>query len=146
MKKVNYLFSIFLSIVLLACQPSETVSQEQNAHVAQGQETIAVSLNNSDWVQKLEQKPGVILDVRTENEFLQGHLEGGQLVDITSSEFLNNLENLSLDKSQAIYVYCRSGNRSKRAMSVLKDHGFIEIYELDKGMLGWQAEGLKVEK
>jgi len=146
MKKIKYLYSIILSIVLLACQPGETVSQEQNVNLAQGQETIAISLNNSEWIEKMEQKPGVILDVRTENEFLQGHIEEGQLLDITSSDFISKLEGLSLDKSQAIYVYCRSGNRSKTAMTVLKDQGFIEIYELDRGVLGWEREGKKLVK
>jgi len=146
MKKIKYLYSIILSIVLLACQPGETVSQEQNVNLSQGQETIAISLNNSEWIEKMEQKPGVILDVRTENEFLQGHIEEGQLLDITSSDFISKLEGLSLDKSQAIYVYCRSGNRSKTAMTVLKDQGFIEIYELDRGVLGWEREGKKLVK
>ncbi len=146
MKKINYLYSIILLIVLLACQSGETVSQEQNVNLSQGQETIAISLNNSEWIEKMEQKPGVILDVRTENEFLQGHIEEGQLLDITSSDFISKLEGLSLDKSQAIYVYCRSGNRSKTAMTVLKDQGFIEIYELDRGVLGWEREGKKLVK
>lgn len=146
MKKIKYLYSIILSIVLLSCQPGETVSQEQNVNLSQGQETIAISLNNSEWIEKMEQKPGVILDVRTENEFLQGHIEEGQLLDITSSDFISKLEGLSLDKSQAIYVYCRSGNRSKTAMTVLKDQGFIEIYELDRGVLGWEREGKKLVK
>lgn len=146
MKKINYLYSIILSIALLACQPGETVSQEQNVNVVQGQETIAISLNNSDWAEKMVQEPGVILDVRTENEFLQGHIEEGQLVDISSSDFIAKLESLSLNKSKAIYVYCRSGNRSKKAMTILKDQGFIEIYELDRGVLGWEREGKKLVK
>ena len=146
MKKINYLFSIILSIVFLACQPGDTVSQEQNVQVEQGKETIAVSLNNSDWIAKMEQSPGVILDVRTEDEFNQGYIEGGQLIDVTTSDFIAKLEGLSLDKNQAIYLYCRSGNRSKKAMTILKDQGFVEIYELDRGVLGWEREGKKLVK
>ena len=146
MKKINYLFSIILSIALLACQPGESVSQDQNVQVAQGQEGIAISLNNNEWVDMMNKKPGAIIDVRTEGEFLQGYIEGGQLVDYTSSKFVSNIESLSLDKSQAIYIYCRSGNRSKKAMTILKNQGFIEIYELNKGILGWQADNNKVIK
>jgi len=146
MKKINFLYSIVLSIVLIACQPSQTASQEQNVQIAQGQGSIALSLNTNDWGEMMDQKPGPMIDVRTRNEFLQGHIEGGILVDITASGFIAKIEELELDKSQVIFVYCRSGNRSKTAMSTLKDMGFIEIYELNKGVLGWEREGKKLVK
>lgn len=146
MKKINYLFAFLISFVLIACQANESASQEKSASTEQSQATVAVSLNEADWIASMKAKPGVILDVRTESEFLYGHIEGGQLIDITSSDFTNNLDNLSLDKSQAVYVYCRSGNRSKKAMSILKDQGFTEIYELDKGVLGWERSGYKLVK
>lgn len=146
MKKVNFLYSIVLSIVLIACQPSQTASQEQNLQVAQRQGSIALSLNTNDWGEMMVQKPGPMIDVRTRNEFLQGHIEGGILVDITASGFIAKIEELELDKSQVIFVYCRSGNRSKTAMSTLKDMGFIEIYELNKGVLGWERDGKKLVK
>ncbi len=146
MKKINFLYSIVLSIVLIACQPSQTASQEQNLQVAQRQGSIALSLNTNDWGEMMVQKPGPMIDVRTRNEFLQGHIEGGILVDITASGFIAKIEELELDKSQVIFVYCRSGNRSKTAMSTLKDMGFIEIYELNKGVLGWERDGKKLVK
>jgi rhodanese-related sulfurtransferase len=146
MKKIKYLFSIVLAIVFLACQPSETVSQDNTNERIQTQEGIALSLNNKDWVGKMEEKPGPIIDVRTEGEYKEGHIENGKLVDISSSEFSSNISSLNLDKSKAVYVYCRSGNRSKKAMSILKEMGFTEIYELDRGVLGWEREGNSLVK
>ena len=145
MIKINYLFAALFSLLFIACQPEETVSQE-NDQTVQTEQSSAVSITNSEWKASIEEYPGVILDVRTENEYLQGHIEGSKLVDITSSEFMVEIEALSLDKTQPVYLYCRSGSRSKKAMALLKDQGFTKIYELDDGIMGWQEEGYEITK
>ena len=73
----------------------------------------------------------IILDVRTPQEFAEGHLEGAQLLDVTSGELAAALPNLDPDAEYVIY--CRSGNRSAQAASIMRDHGFEHV--IDAGAL-----------
>lgn len=86
----------------------------------------------------------VTLDVRTPQEFAEGHLADAQLLDYTSGEFAARLGELPTD---ATYVlYCRSGNRSAGAAELMRQAGFTEVYEVDGGILAWEAAGLPVER
>lgn len=63
-----------------------------------------------------------IIDVRTVDEWNNGHLETAVLMDISDAAFASNLE--TLDKSANYYVYCRSGNRAGQAIEQMKQLGF----------------------
>lgn len=77
----------------------------------------------------------VILDIRTPEEFTEGHIDGAQNVDYYDSF---DSEITKLDKNRAYLIYCRSGNRSNMAKDIFKQLGFKEIYELDGGYNLWQ--------
>lgn len=78
----------------------------------------------------------VILDVRTPGEFHAGHIEGAQLLDVTQdSMFLEGIK--TMDKSKTYLVYCRSGQRSRKACSLMQDQGISDVYNLEEGYLGW---------
>jgi rhodanese-related sulfurtransferase len=85
---------------------------------------------------KLEKKE--IIDVRTPNEFDQGHIEGAKNIDYFSKSFKSELE--KLDKSVPVYVYCRSGGRSAKAMQIMKEIGFVSVYNLQGGFLAWSQK------
>ena len=85
--------------------------------------------------------PGVI-DVRTPEEFAQGHLEGAVLIDVTSPDFAERVA--ELDRDQPYVLYCRSGNRSAGARQVMTDLGFADVADVDGGILAWVGEGLPV--
>ncbi len=85
-----------------------------------------------------------LIDVRTLEEFREGHLKNAQNICVTDDDFVKNIE--KLDKDKPIYLYCRSGKRSARAANLLKDLGFKEIYDMDGGYLNWQKQGLDTEK
>ncbi|WP_196717568.1 rhodanese-like domain-containing protein [Actinomyces trachealis] len=70
---------------------------------------------------------GTVLDVRTENEFNQGHLEGALNYDVSSSDFDQKIG--GLDKSGRYTVYCRSGNRSAAAAKRMKSLGFTDVQD-----------------
>ena len=86
-----------------------------------------------------------ILDVRTEEEWNDGHLEGATRVEIGSENFARKVVE-SFDKSKPILVYCRSGRRSARASDQLDDMGFNTIYDLEGGIKAWNRDGQKVVK
>ncbi len=82
----------------------------------------------------------VVLDVRTPQEFAAGHLPGAINLDYYSPTFREQLN--QLDKSKTYFVYCRTGHRSGEAVKIMKQLGFKKIYDLNGGIMQWQAAGL----
>lgn len=91
-----------------------------------------------------EKEAPQVIDVRTPEEYAEGHIKGAVLIDVNGDDFEKKLS--QLDKSKPYLVHCRSGGRSGRAMSAFKKLGFQQIYHLNKGMLGWEAAGMPVVK
>ena len=79
----------------------------------------------------------VVLDVRTEEEFAQGHIPGAIL--IPDYEIREEAESSLPDKDALILVYCRSGRRSKNAAQILLELGYTNIREFG-GILDWPYE------
>jgi rhodanese-related sulfurtransferase len=79
----------------------------------------------------------VILDVRTDAEFGDGHIEGA--INIPVNELEGRLG--ELDRGEEMLVYCRTGNRSSTAVSILKENDFTKIYHMDEGISAWTAAG-----
>ncbi len=77
-----------------------------------------------------------LIDVRTPNEFNSGHIKNSKNIDSASSNF--NDEFSKLNKDQAVYVYCRSGARSRQCSNKLAAMGFTEIYDLKGGILNYK--------
>lgn len=85
--------------------------------------------------------PGVaIIDVRTPEEFAQGHIEGAVNYNVEGPDFTSQV--LALDPAGTYAVYCRSGNRSQVAVSSMASAGIPGVYELETGIVGWEAAGL----
>lgn len=81
----------------------------------------------------------VIIDVRTSKEFQSGHLE--KSINIEWQDILSISSNI--EKSEKIYLYCRSGNRSKKATEILSQAGFLNVENL--GSVTQASEKLKVK-
>lgn len=64
----------------------------------------------------------MVIDVRTDSEWNEGHLEGAELIGIADADFVDRLN--QLDKSEDYYIYCRSGNRAGQAIDIMRDIGF----------------------
>lgn len=84
------------------------------------------------------QRPGAqLVDVRTPEEFAQGHIPGARLMNVHSPDFESQLN--TLDRNRPVLVYCRSGVRSQTAVAVLKRLGFQHIVELQGGITRWNG-------
>lgn len=70
----------------------------------------------------------VILDVRTREEYLTGNIPNSINIDVLSQDFKSKID--MLDKNKEYLVYCRSGNRSAIASSIMSTNGFLNIYNL----------------
>lgn len=80
-----------------------------------------------------------LLDVRSQEEYVTGHIENADNVNWLSDSFV--LRTAKYKKTKAIYLYCKSGGRSAKAAEKLAELGFTKIYNLQGGMLKWEADG-----
>jgi len=95
-----------------------------------------VDISPIEAKRKIEMKRDVlILDVRTQEEFSQGHIEGA--INIPVQEIEKMIGELRKYKKYEIIVYCRSGNRSRRASEILVRYGFKNVYNLKGGFIEW---------
>jgi len=95
---------------------------------------------NEAWELIQRESELVVLDVRTQSEYDDGHIEGA--INISVEEIADRLGELSADDD--ILVYCRTGNRSGTAVRIMKENGFSKIYHMHEGISTWVSEGLPV--
>lgn len=84
-----------------------------------------------------EGKDFILLDVRTKEEFREGHIEGA--INIPVQVLAYEAENELLEKDQVIVLYCRSGVRTITAAEILKELDYTEVYDMG-GILSWPYE------
>lgn len=86
----------------------------------------------------LDENPAaVLIDVRTEEEYLAGHIPGSLLLPV--EELADRLDELPPDKQTILVVYCRTGRRSAIAAQILLEAGYLAIYDLG-GIADWPYE------
>lgn len=88
---------------------------------------------------ELESKKGLLVDVRTEAEVADGMIARAEHVDFYGPNFLSEME--ALGKTKPLYLYCRSGGRSAKALEMLKAEGFTRVHHLEGGFMAWKASG-----
>ena len=86
-----------------------------------------------------------VLDVRTADEYAEGHIPGTHCnIDVLQDTY-TKIATETLPEEKPVALYCRSGNRSKKAASILAEKGY-QVVELGTGFRGWVAAGKDVEK
>ena len=97
-----------------------------------------VNITAEEAKQIMDSEEGyIILDVRTQEEYDQGHIPGA--IVISHEEIAEKAEEVLTDKDQLILVYCRSGRRSKIAAEALLELGYTNIKEFG-GIIDWPYE------
>lgn len=128
MKKYIIVALTAFTIILNSCSTGQSQNSKTN-------------LTAVEFAEKIKESPNApIIDVRTSDEFLGGHLQNAQNIDISGSDFEQQIE--TLDKSKPVLVYCLSGGRSASAASAMRGAGFKEVYELDGGIMKWRGANL----
>ena len=102
------------------------------------------SLSVEEYAKAIEDTTIVRLDVRTAEEYAEGHIEKTLNIDVLKSDF-EKIAVAALPKNKTIAVNCRSGKRSKNAARILVKNGF-KVIELDAGYNGWTSKGMPVTK
>jgi len=125
--KFSSLIVVFVAFGLVSC----------NGQSSKNMETITPEA----FAKKIKETPKAqILDVRTPEEYASEHIDHAINVDWLGDNFAVDAE--KLDKSKPVFVYCKIGGRSSKAVAKLAELGFTNIYELGGGMMKWNAAGL----
>ena len=123
-----------LIIILLAVMMLTACGQNKEKE----QEAVYVNITAEEAKALMDTEEGyVILDVRTQEEYEEGHIPGAIL--IPDFEIEAKAEDVLTDKDQMILVYCRSGRRSKLAAQSLVELGYTDIREFG-GIIDWPYE------
>ncbi|MCH1547157.1 MAG: rhodanese-like domain-containing protein [Flavobacteriaceae bacterium] len=85
---------------------------------------------------KISTKDALVFDVRTTEEFNLGHIKGSINIDFYDEKLFVDFFQ-KINKTKPIYIYCRSGNRSKKSSEILKKIGFVKVYDLLGGYKNW---------
>lgn len=92
-------------------------------------DTAVQNVRATDFQQQIAEQPGTVIDVRTQEEYDEGHLaETDHHLNLLNGDFEAELS--SLDKNETYYLYCRTGNRSGKAAKLMVNNGFENVYNI----------------
>ena len=132
-------YLLFLPILLLTFCKTDSSSSTDIASADTTEKIVRKDLSVMEankWLQS--DNPPVLLDVRTSEEYSEGHIEGSTLIDYNSSSFDSKLS--ELDKDESYLLYCRSGNRSGKAVHKMIGLGFTDVTNMVGGYNAWSSK------
>lgn len=100
------------------------------------------AISNEEFRQISKEKDVVILDVRTTEEFQDGHIENAIHNDVLNPDAFKKFIT-TLPKDKTYLLYCRSGKRSSTALNIMKESGFSNVKHLQNGITGWNGPVIK---
>jgi rhodanese-related sulfurtransferase len=128
--------NFFLYVALLLCAVfCSCKSQNDDFITVVSPEELSVVLK--------EQTDIKIIDVRTPKEYKCGHIPGAENVNFFEENFSKRVG--ELDPKKPLIIYCKSGRRSKKSRAVFKELGFLNVYDLQGGILNWKSKGFSLE-
>jgi len=125
--RAQALIAVALVVSVAACSSASAATEDVNVE---------------EFASVIEGPGIVILDVRTPEEFAQGHIAGSININVESPDFTSKVE--QLDKSQTYAVYCRSGRRSGVATQQMESLGFTSLYNMNGGVIDWAGAGFEL--
>ena len=145
-----FVIGMIVVIALFGLYSCQSKDSSKGADMAT-EKRVAHTLKNisaqeaNDLIQQRKTDPNfVILDIRTPQEFAAGRLEGAINLDFYAPNFKDSLN--ALDKNKTYMMYCRSGNRSGKALSMMEGQNFMDVYNMTGGIGSWAQKGLPVVK
>lgn len=142
MKSVYAILVFSITSVLLSCNKNLQRANEPQ-EVVVNQKQIVKVIDVATFSTAISKENVQLIDVRTEEEWQEGHLKNAQRFEINNPNWDEQIA--TLDKTKPVYVYCAKGVRSARSAKQLKKAGFTEIYDLDGGIIAWKEAGKPIE-
>lgn len=134
MNALSKIVKLVISLVIMTMCATQMSGCNSNDNV------ISVSAPEFDKVFKADSVQ--LLDVRTPQEYAEGHIDGALNINVQSDDFRQMAEK-ELSKESTILVYCRSGRRSMDAAEILTELGY-KVVNLRGGIIEWKEDGLPV--
>ncbi len=117
------LLSLLLALTVVSCEETAATGYE--------------NLDNKTFITRMQEPGIVLLDVRTEDEYVRGHIPNAINMDFYNPNFKTDIK--KLDKDKSYLIYCAAGGRSKKTSRLLKDNGFNKVYNLQQGFNNWNG-------
>lgn len=95
------------------------------------------SLDNKTFQDKMKDTMAIVLDVRTPDEYQQGHIPHATLINFYDEDFKAELD--KLDKDKTYLVYCNAGGRASKTSKIMKEKGFKNVFNLEHGFKKWNG-------
>ena len=142
-------------IVMFAAMAAGCGAKAHNLEEQTAQNKLATvtTVGVEEFAEIMAQKDVRLIDVRTLNEYAEGHLAGAENIDVKAADFAQHIKDITPDREEVfgtangntdeivkVAVYCRSGKRSLMAAEQLAKQG-CTVYNLDGGILAWQKAG-----
>ena len=140
-------FPVFTALLLLACGQATTslLSEPAADGVAEASSPILKDVSNDEFAALIATKEGaLLLDVRTPEEWNEGHLEGAAHADYWGDDTAFETAMTAIPRDRTELVYCAGGGRSGLTAKELIEAGHQEVYNLEDGISGWEGQGLPV--
>lgn len=125
---ISLLFIVFLGTL-----------NELSAQSSQAEDIKTISTKKTT---KLAKKNVLLVDLRTPQEYAEKTYDVKNIINIPIDSLASNL--YRIPKDQKVVLVCRTGNKSKKAFLVLKDHGYTKISHMEGGIVKWAADGFAV--
>ncbi|WP_196885478.1 rhodanese-like domain-containing protein [Aureivirga sp. CE67] len=136
MKALKFIWIFVISIALFSCNSNGTKDENGN---------VIITEISPEQLKKAQGEKAEIIDVRTPEEYKEGHVAGAKNINVFDANFVKKME-ASYKKDQPIYLYCKAGSRSMKASKMLKEAGYTKIYNVDGGFLAWKSKNYQIEK
>jgi phage shock protein E len=135
MRFISFMWVFAVTVLMAACSMGPAASSPKSTPLpADLDVAAAASLRGQSDV--------VMLDVRTPEEYAQGHIPGVTLIPLDQVE----ARLAEIPKDKTVIVTCRSGNRSAQAAQLLREKGYENVHNMLGGFAAWEKAGYPVEK
>lgn len=131
-------FAVGTAATLAACGSSDTTDNTESS--ADGLPANGSHAGLDSFKAAIATDGVQLVDIRTQEEYDSGHIDGAVLIDFYQENFLTRMTE-ELNLSAPCAIYCRSGNRSGQALQLLQEAGFEQVFDLDGGINTWSAAG-----
>ena len=137
---MNKIFIVLLIAVFSCDRPSSTDNSESKSL---GDSQIIRTIDSRGAESLLDSDEEIILlDVRTPEEYEEGHLAGAKNIDYNAPNFAEQIQ--QLDRNQKYLLYCAVGGRSGKSLKIMEEMGFKEVYNVSEGFKELREQGIPV--
>ena len=134
MNTLSKIIKLAITLIIMALSATQISSCNSNDNIT--------SVSAPEFDKEIKANSVQLLDVRTPQEYAEGHIDGASNINIQSDDFQQRAEK-ELSKDSTILVYCRSGRRSMEAAEMLTKLGY-KVVNLKGGIIEWKGDGLPV--